>query len=239
MKYFDTPTGIQKKRELTNRLILGIFAFILFMIGDWLLDMKSVGNVTTGIVESDWVSMSMWRFEASILLAAAAMPFYWVGIHAAKEIVTEGLRNGTKWDKRMSKMFCIGANAGLISFLFIHIMCCLFPIVFKCIYAETGDSLMATNLVNRSAAYIMLPFAAYYAVADGCISAGWIYMAWTGKLKLKKWQVLFCPLCTLLIGFVFNLIPVLKLITGAFESLGTLLIMCALCYSVRKAEPTR
>jgi len=225
----------QKKSKLTNRLILGIVSFILFMIGDWLLDMKGAGNVTTGIVDSDWVSMSMWRFEASILLAAVAMPIYWVGIHAAKEIVTEGLKNGTKWDKRMSKMFCIGANAGLMSFLFIHIMCCLFPIVFKCIYAETGDSLMAANLVNQSAAYIMIPFAAYYVVADGCISAGWIYMAWTGKLNLKKWQILFCPLCTLLIGFVLKLIPILEPITGAFESLGTLLIMCALCCSVQKA----
>ncbi len=227
----------QKKSKLTNRLILGIFSFILFMIGDWLLDMKGAGNVTTGIVESNWVFMSMWRFEASILLAAVAMPIYWVGIHAAKEIVAEGLKNGTKWDKRMSKMFCVGANAGLISFLFIHVMCCLFPIVFKCIYTEMGDSLMSTKLVNQLATYIMLPFAAYYVVADGCISVSWIYMAWTGKLKLKKWQVLFCPLFTLLIGFVFNLIPVLKLITGAFESLGTLLIMCALCYSVQKAVP--
>ena len=62
-----------KKRK--RNLILGILAMILCMVGDWLLDVKGSGNVTYGIVESNWINMSMWRFQVSILIGSLIVPF--------------------------------------------------------------------------------------------------------------------------------------------------------------------
>lgn len=56
-----------------HALFLGIVGNVLYMIGDWLIDAFGPGNVEVGLLgESNWVSMPMWRFDASLLLGAAA-----------------------------------------------------------------------------------------------------------------------------------------------------------------------
>ena len=66
-----------EKEKQKRAMLAGIAAMALFMIGDWLLDVKGSGNKEVGLfVNSNWPAMSMWRFEVSILLAAAAtLPF--------------------------------------------------------------------------------------------------------------------------------------------------------------------
>lgn len=67
---------MEKKKD-KKALFAGMISMTLFMIGDWLLDVKGSGNQEVGIfVNSNWTTMSMWRFEISILLATVAMPLY-------------------------------------------------------------------------------------------------------------------------------------------------------------------
>lgn len=62
-------------------LFLGIVGNVLYMIGDWLIDAFGPGNVEVGLLgESNWVSMPMRRFDASLLLgAAASVRMIWLG----------------------------------------------------------------------------------------------------------------------------------------------------------------
>lgn len=71
----------------------------------------------------------------------------------------------------MSRLFDIGAMAGVMGFLFIHIMCCLMPIILKCASAAGMDFAAASTLTNQVAIYIYAPFFAYCLAADLSVSA--------------------------------------------------------------------
>ena len=211
------------------KLLLGILGCILFMVGDWLLDMKGAGNVSMGFVESNWVNMSMWRFEASILLGALGTPLYWCAAREMTAIFAERCGK-SKMERTMQRVFSVGVAAAVLSWVFIHIMCCMLPVIFKCTYAVFPDAEAVTGVVNRLAAYIAVPFFAYFIVSDGCLSMAWIYMAWNRKIDCSRWTILCCPLFTLVLAHIVNYIPVLDQLTGAFESMGHLLMLVTVLF---------
>lgn len=207
-----------------RNLRLGMLGMVLCMAADWLLDAKPAGNVSDMVVESGWVEMSLWRFEASILIAAAIIPLFWLGIREMKALLKD--RCQTKGDRKMSRLFDIGAMAGVMSFLFIHIMCCLMPIIFQCASAAGMDFAAASALTNQVAIYIYVPFFAYYLVADLSVSAAWVYFVWKGRLGLSKWAVVCCPIATLILAALCHLLPwPVSEIGVAFETLGYVLLL--------------
>lgn len=211
-------------RKQKRGLRLGVLGMVLCMVADWLLDVMPAGNVSNVLVESGWVEMSMWRFEASILLAAAIIPLFWLGIREMKELLRN--RCQTEGDRKMSRLFDAGTMAGVMSFLFVHIMCCLMPVIFKCASAAGMDFAAASALTNRVGVYIYVPFFAYYLAADLSVSIAWIYFALKGRLGLPKWAALCCPAVTLVFGQLFHLLPwPVGEIGAAFETLGYVLLM--------------
>lgn len=208
-------------------LLIGCAAIFLCMIADWLLDVKGAGNITTGVVESNWTQMSMWRFEASIIIIAVIMPFYWLGIREADKIIRESCVQSCKADTRMSRLFSISTSAGLISFLFIHIMCCLMPIIYKCLIDLVPDTVTLTNTVNHISLYILVPFYAYFVAADLGISISFAYFVWKGRLNLPRAAALCTPVFTTFIALLFYITPfvILRDICVAFESMGYALIL--------------
>ena len=212
-----------KKRK--RNLILGILAMILCMVGDWLLDVKGSGNVTYGIVESNWINMSMWRFQVSILIGSLIVPFYYVAIKEVINMIKENSNTFSKTNKIMIKVFSVGALAGVISWVFIHIMCCLFPIIFKCAFQVLPDFNVVKDLVNTIAEYIYVPFFIYFLISDGGLSIAYIYFVIKKQFNVSKIAILCCPLFTLLISTIIDMIPVLCNITGAFETLGHVLML--------------
>jgi len=126
----------------------------------------------------------------------------------------------------MSRLFDAGAMAGVMSFLFVHIMCCLMPVIFKCASAAGMDFDAASALTNQVGAYIYVPFFAYYLAADLSVSIAWIYFALKGRLGLSRWAALCCPVVTLILGQLFHLLPwPVGEIGVAFETLGYVLLM--------------
>lgn len=212
-----------------KNLIIGMAAMVLCMIADWFLDVKGAGNISHGIVESNWTKMSLWRFEVSILIGAFVVPFYWFGIREMMSMAKENCNVQSKMSRFMSKLFCISAMAGVISFVFIHIMCCLFPIIFKSIYAVYPDFNLTTSIVNTIAKYIYTPFFVYYAIADFGISISWIYMTFNKQFNIGKWAVICCPLSMMVIVLLIKLIPFQPLhdVSVAFETLGYVLLLFA------------
>ena len=212
----------QEKQK--RNLRLGMLGMVLCMGADWLLDVKPAGNVSDVVVESGWLDMSMWRFEASILIAAAIIPLFWRGIREMKELLKAGCQ--TPGDRKMSCLFHVGAMAGVISFLFIHIMCCFVAIIFKCAYAAGMDFAAASALTNKTAMYMYLPFFVYYLTADLGVSIAWIYFVLKGRLGLSKWAALCCPIVTLLLAGLFHFVPwPVSQIGLAFETMGYVLLM--------------
>lgn len=90
------------KKQRRN-LRLGVLGMVLCMAADWLLDVKPAGNVSSGVVESGWPEMSMWRFEASILIAAAIIPLFWLGSKTLMELILQHCRTNT--DRHMECSF--------------------------------------------------------------------------------------------------------------------------------------
>lgn len=205
-------------------LRLGVVGMVLCMVADWLLDVMPEGNVSNMLVESGWVELPMWRFEASILIAAAIIPLFWLGMREMKELLRAKCR--TAGDRRISRLFDAGAMAGVMGFLFVHIMCCLMPVIFKCAYAAGMDFDAASALTNQVGAYIYVPFFAYYLAADLSVSAAWVYFALKGRLGSSRWAALCCPVVTLILGQLFHLLPwPVGEIGVAFETLGYVLLM--------------
>ena len=213
------------KNDRKKHLAIGIFAMGICMIADWLLDMKDSGNVTKDFVESNWVNMSMWRFEVSLLIGAVVVPLYWVSAKEMLIMFDEGCKKQQKMDRLMEKIFRIGVLSAAFSWVFIHIECCMLPIMFKCMKSSMVSTAVATEIVNNTAMYIMIPFSIYFLLADGCISIGWIYMAWNKKIGIKRWQIICCPLFTLILSAILDMVPVLNQITGAFETMGHFLML--------------
>lgn len=213
---------IQEKQK--HNLRLGVLGMGLCMVADWLLDVKPAGSVSDMVVESGWLDMSMWRFEASILIVAAIIPLFWLGIREMKALLKARCQTGG--DRKMSCLFDIGAMAGTMGFLFIHIMCCFVAIIFKCAYAAGMDFAAASALTNTTAMYMYIPFFVYYFVADLSVSIAWVYFVLKGRLGLSKWAALCCPIVTLLLAELFHYVPwPVGQIGVAFETMGYVLLM--------------
>lgn len=212
-----------QERQRRN-LRLGVLGMVLCMVADWLLDAKPADSVSDVVVESGWLDMSMWRFEVSILIVAAIIPLFWLGIREMKGLLKN--RCQTDGDRKMSCLFNIGAMAGVMGFLFIHIMCCFVAIIFKCAYAAGMDFAAASALTNEAAMYMYLPFFVYYFVADLSVSVAWVYFVLKRRLGLPKWAALCCPIATLLLAELFHYVPwPVGQIGVAFETMGYLLLM--------------
>lgn len=220
---------MKEKSNRKRNILIGMTAMAVCMIADWLLDVKGAGNVSHGIVESNWTKMSLWRFEVSILIGAAIVPFYWFGIREMIGIVKGNCNQNSKMSRFMSKLFCVSAMSGVISFVFVHITCCIFPIIFKSIYAVYSDFNSVQSIVNKIANFIYVPFFAYYIASDFGISIAWIYMVVKKKFQIGKWAVICCPLSMMVLILLLNLIPwqVLQDVTVAFETLGYVLLLFA------------
>lgn len=212
-------------RSMQKRnLRLGVLGMALCMAADWLLDVKPAGSVSNVVVESGWLDMSIWRFEASILIVAAIIPLFWLGIREMKALLRAMCQ--TDGDRKMSCLFNIGAMAGVISFLFIHIMCCFVAIIFKCAYAAGMDFAAASALTNETAMYMYIPFFVYYFAADLSVSIAWIYFVLKGRLGLPKCAALCCPVATLILAELFHFVPwPVSEIGVAFETMGYVLLM--------------
>ncbi len=229
-----------KREKQKSAMIAGMISMAIFMAGDWFLDVKGSGNEEIGIfVNSNWTTMSMWRFEVSILLAALAMPLYWIALRGLRCLVAETCTEDTQGHAGvMNRVFQVSSAAGAISVLFIHIMCCLMPVIFKTGYGLGMTFEQAAELTNQVGMYILVPFMVYYLVADIGMSVIIVYLIFTGRFALPKWMAVFQPVGGLLLSGIFMKIPFVWCndLAVAFESMGHLLMFLAAFLLLQKKE---
>ena len=84
----------------------------------------------------------------------------------------------------MNRLFQISSVAGLISVFFIHVMCCLLPIIFKTVYGQGNTFEQAAEITNQVGMYIIIPFMVYYLIMDVGMSIVIIYLIVTRRFGM-------------------------------------------------------
>ena len=213
-----------KKRKF--RLTLGAAACVLLMISDLLWKAKGASPVSTTLgtfADKAWLDMGMWRFVVSNILAAAAMPLYFIGFMEMYKLIRERAR--TKLEKRLAWWFRFGAVAGVISVLFIHTLCVNLPMIFKTIEPHM-DVAKAAELTNSIMMLNVVPWLMYFIATDIVLSAVMLVLVWKKTLPVSRVALLCNPLVTAALGAVLAMLPwPLSLIDTVSEPCGHLLIM--------------
>ncbi|MCM1543361.1 MAG: hypothetical protein NC121_19175 [Blautia sp.] len=173
---------------------LGLAGGILCAVGDILFDLKGKENKklgASGMIDSNWLAMSYWRFGASILVAFFGDALVGFGIYALA---------GQLYDKS-SVLAGVTAVCGYVSVIggfFVHTVLCIQPIIYKKIM-ETDNFKLADDTLGAYYKAVLPPFFIGY----GCIFAVTICVIVAilrGFLDVPKWFVLLNPLVFLMIG---------------------------------------
>lgn len=225
-----------KMKNMTSRqkILLGCFAMVLAIIGDFLLgygtfSMTSDPNVPMGIAAN---VVPDWRYAASSLLGFLCEPFFAAAALELMKVMEKkyGLREQSPY-----KLFKIANWGGILYFAFIHIGICMLPVVFNAGMAATGDMAASVGMMLRVLKSIVVPMALGFIVCDGFVTVAWIGMVVKGMLPVGKIALLCNPLIIALLGQLMNLIA--EGLDSGFESFGWLLLylVCAMKL-VGKAE---
>ena len=137
-------------KNMTSRqkILLGCFAMVMAIIGDFLLgfgtfSMTNDPNVPMGIAAS---VVPDWRYAASSLLGFLCVPFFAVAALELLKVMEKkyGLR-----DRKLYKLFRIANWSGILYFAFIHIGICMLPVVFNAGMEATGDAAASVGMMGR------------------------------------------------------------------------------------------
>lgn len=193
----------ERMNVMTNYLVMsicGLIGGILCAVGDVLFDLKGKGNKKlgeTGNIDSNWLKMPYWRFNASILIASvgallAAFGIFSLGAQISeKSAVLGGISQVTGF---IGSMGCI----------FIHSYLCLQAIIYKEIMEEDRFQL-ADKVLTKMYKSVAVPFFALYI----CLlipSICSIIAIIKGCLDVPMWFVILNPLAFLIIGMLFRVI---------------------------------
>lgn len=182
--------------------IIGLCGGLLCAIADILLDLKGKGNEKYGpggIIDTNWEKMSLWRFKASIWMAAIAVPMYLMGLVALYHQIA---RN----DMMMANVFGICAIIGSCGTMFIHATLCYLPIISKTLSAEKVSKDTVGRTINAIYQAMMVPFLTLWLLLVAGLSGITIYAILSGALVLSWGFILLTPFCLVLMGFLLRLV---------------------------------
>ncbi|HCC35550.1 MAG TPA: hypothetical protein DEQ02_07945 [Ruminococcaceae bacterium] len=178
---------------------LGLLGGLLTACGDLLLDLKGRDNKKLGkhgYIESAWETMPAWRFKLSLLLAAAGVPLYFLGISSLAMQMTN-----TAFALAFWIVMLVGATGGF----FIHALLCIYPLLYRKLRNRLSfDETEAVLNVGYDAAKI--PFFIQFSLLVFGSSVMVIIAVTMGYLPLPVWAIVFTPLCLMVVGVLFRVI---------------------------------
>ncbi len=223
-------------KNLTSRqkILFGVYAMILAMIGDYLL-----GFGTFSFSDSPDAYMGMtanvvpdWRYAVSSILGFLCAALFAV---AATELMKVMEKKNGLADSKPYKLFKIANWGGILYFAFIHIGICMLPVVFNAGMEATGSLKASMDMVLRVLKSIAVPLGLGFVICDVFVTIGWIALVVKGKLPVRKIALICNPVVLSLLGQLTNTIA--EGLDSGFESFGWLLmyLVCA-CKLVGKEE---
>ena len=213
-----------KKRK--NKLIIGAVACILLMLSDFIWKVSGPSAVSTTLgafADKKWLDMDMWRFVLSNIVAAIAVPLYYIGFSEMYRLVRE--RAVSKLEKKFASLFKVGVIAGTASLLFIHTLCVNLPMIMKTI-APYMSVEKAAELTNDIMKLNIVPLVGYFIATDVVLSVAMIILIWKKALPLNRLALMCNPLIAAGIGAILAMLPwPFSLIDTVAEPCGHLLII--------------
>jgi hypothetical protein len=182
--------------------IIGLCGGLLCAGADILLDLKGAGNKKYGpggVMDTNWEKMALWRFKASIWVAALATPMYMMGCVALYRQMAQN-------DTVLANVFGICAVIGSCGTMFIHATLCYFPIMNKTLSAGQVSQDAIGQTVNVLYRAMLVPFLALWLVLVVGLSGIVAYAILAGALTLPWGFVLLTPLCLVIVGVLFRLV---------------------------------
>ena len=210
-----------------QKIMLGCFAMVLAMIGDYLLgfgtfSMTSDPNVPMGIAAN---VVPDWRYAISSILGFLCVPFFAVAVLELLKVMEKKYGLGKQ---KLYRLFKIANWGGILYFAFIHVGICMLPVVFNAGMEATGDMAASIGMILRVLKSIAVPMAVGFIVCDGFVTVAWIGMVVKGLLPVNKIALICNPIIIALLGQLMNLIA--EGLDSGFESFGWLLmyLVCAM-----------
>jgi len=210
-----------------QKIMLGCFAMVLAMIGDYLLgfgtfSMTSDPNVPMGIAAN---VVPDWRYAISSILGFLCVPFFAVAVLELLKVMEKKYGLGKQ---KLYRLFKIANWGGILYFAFIHVGICMLPVVFNAGMEATGDMVASIGMMLRVLKSIAVPMAVGFIVCDGFVTVAWIGMVVKGLLPVNKIALICNPIIIALLGQLMNLIA--EGLDSGFESFGWLLmyLVCAM-----------
>ncbi len=216
-----------KKMTAREKLLCGVWAMVLAIIGDYLLGFGTIS--TSGAPDAylgiSWNTAPDWRYAVSSMLGFCCAALFAVSAAELFRVIEKKYDPG---DSKLYKLFKLGNWGGILYFAFIHIGICMLPVVFNAGMEATGDIPTSADMAIRVLKSIAVPLILGFVICDGFVTIGWIGMILKGMLPVKKIALICNPVCLIFLGQLLNLI-----VEGAdsgTESFGWLLmyLVCAL-----------
>lgn len=224
---------MRKKQKMW--MLIGAAALVIFMIGDLLLGATGKGGVEVGMMtNTNWLEMSMWRFELNMYLCAVCLPFFVIAMLQWIKISEE--INGK--ESKLHKLFKVSNWAMIVSGFFVHCGLCLLPIIGKSIYEVYGDLNRALAITGHITGKFIVPLMIYVVIADAGVTIALWGMLFKNRLLLPKISLVCTPGFTCILLSLHNFIPswVAHDIASCFESFGWSLMFFAGYFQVKKME---
>ncbi len=211
-------------KRLTSRqkILFGVWAMVLAMVGDWLLGYGTFGMTANGITAN---VVPDWRYAVSAMLGFACMPLFAVAALDMLKVLEQKYVLGAS---KLYKLFRIANWGGILYFAFVHIGICMLPVVYSAGMDATGDSAASMEMLLRVAKSIAVPMGLAFVLCDGFVAVAWTGMVTKGMLPVKKIAFLCNPVMIALLGQLMNWIA--EGLDSGFESFGWLLmyLVCAM-----------
>ncbi|MDR0381242.1 MAG: hypothetical protein LBH86_04540 [Oscillospiraceae bacterium] len=180
--------------------IIGLCGGLLCAVADILLDYKGRGNEKygpSGVMDTNWGKMPLWRFKASIWLAAVAVPMYLMGCAAMYRQIARG-------SAVTGGIFGICAVVGSCGTMFIHATLCYLPIISKTLSAEKVPRDTVGKAVGALYRAMIVPFLVLWLILVAGLSGIVIYAILSGVLAISWLFILLTPLCLVLVGVLLR-----------------------------------
>ncbi len=175
-------------------LFQGLTGCLLFVWAEVLLNLGSSSGVRIGLVANYiWEFNKLNHYAYSIILICMAAPFFYKGVKAIIDIGREYLGQAFEENGALARYFEYSAMVFSMSLLLCHMLNCLFRILLSITVGNSLTLRQAAVIVNRLGMYFFVPMRAVSALPIAVISAVFIYAVLTGKMKITRWSVFFCP----------------------------------------------
>lgn len=218
-----------RKMSSRNKILMGAVAMLIYMVGDYLLGLNTVGTDPNAGTPFDLVINYVpdWRYAGSCIAGFIGTIFYAIGAFELVKVLGE---NKELKNSKLCKIFKIANLTGILFFAFMHNCMSMMPVVYNAGFDATGDAQLAIEMFLRVGKSIIIPLALVIIIADLLSSISWIGLVVTGKIPVKKIFLICNPLIITGLGQIIEMLPFpVAGIDSGFESLGwmSMYLVCA------------